>query len=447
MSELTVTVGRVAGFEGYPLPYDVHDAKTAKLLHKGVIEVGKSISLPISGGGRCRVTLSLAGRPSIQKTSRATTAGRENVTFLLAGELEASSCLEVGYAAPSILLFPAGSDGSQPAEPFELSSLGPDPFLQNNPFSRESLSQGGTSFIPIGRVGYRSFWTPTSSFFQERRLKAPSVPFALRPFVQLWKLSATGAWSVDPDSVEHVTDLPNRQRSIQVPAGASYCLEVGSPGGPNYFTYLPPGPLSVEARLRGAPGRGSDQVEIELGFRPSPLARSLLEYMRAGALLDAHRISQSVVCDSVRKLEKNSVLVLAYLRLRVGVACTDDWLGKLTAIGEPSPDVRVIRGWQALRSDPPNPALSQRWMVEAALDTTPPVYSEGLRLLIDGLQLLSNLVKVKKRQRLEDALTRVRVWGGATDWGRMLTTVVGNHPAEPLPGYRAVAELLPEVFH
>jgi len=51
------------------------------------------------------------------------------------------------------------------------------------------------------------------------------------------------------------------------------------------------------------------------------------------------------------------------------------------------PDAQVIEGWRHLRGDPPALSPAQEAFVAAGLHTRPPVYAEGLRLLIDGLQL------------------------------------------------------------
>jgi hypothetical protein len=238
----SIIIDPVPGFEGCLFPYNVYDAKTATPLCEGVIEVGTSVTLPIANRGRCRVSVSLPGRSSVQKASRAVRGSDQKVEFSLARELEPESRMKSAVAAPSVLLSPAGSDLFGPGNPLELSTLGPDPFLQENPFSRDSPSRGGTSFIPISTGGgrHRSFVVNRSFSGRAVRPRPPSVPYTLRPFVRLWKFSTTGSWSVDPDSVERVTDLPDTQRSVQILEDTRFCLEVGSPGGPNHFVHFLP---------------------------------------------------------------------------------------------------------------------------------------------------------------------------------------------------------------
>jgi hypothetical protein len=69
-----------------------------------------------------------------------------------------------------------------------------------------------------------------------------------------------------------------------------------------------------------------------------------------------------------------------------------------------------------------------------------------LRLLIDGLELFADAVEIDRHPRLGEALERVRNWGGAANWDRVLTTLIGLAPDHSLPGTRAAVPILREVL-
>jgi Restriction Enzyme Adenine Methylase Associated len=94
-------------------------------------------------------------------------------------------------------------------------------------------------------------------------------------------------------------------------------------------------------------------------------------------------------------------------------------------------DGPVIRGWQLLRGATARPGETPRQRFLQAADRGLPIFSNGLRLLIDGL-------KVVDRDRHDDrevaaAITRMGDYAAVTDWSRTVLTFTGNDPDSPTP--------------
>ena len=92
-------------------------------------------------------------------------------------------------------------------------------------------------------------------------------------------------------------------------------------------------------------------------------------------------------------------------------------------------DGPVIRGWQLLRGATARPGETPRQRFLQAADRGLPIFSEGLRLLIDGLKVVS-------RDRHDDsevaaAITRMGDYATVTDWSRTVLTFTGDDPGSP----------------
>jgi hypothetical protein len=384
MSDLTITVEPVAGFEGYPLACAVHDPKELGLLHQGVIRVGESKRVPLPTMAECRVRIYLPSRRVVQKRSAATSDGGQQVTFQLADDLRAERRKNAPVEAPFILVPPGGSGQLALSETPAAFLLGPDPFLVENPVRPENSALEASTFPDLPASGdnwQRNYRVTPSPMVGSRTYEQPGVPFVLRPFVRLWKrVPGQPHWRVDPASCELVTDGAKGQRRLTTTSLAQYCLEIGTPSGPNSFVYLPPAPLSAEIWAQGPPLPGVNQPPVELRLRSQPLADLVLAYSRAGALGEARAVAEVSTPKSPDAAGANTALVLAYFCLRIlELDRVENWLNQLIELLEiPEAyrgDIHVIEGWQTLRSEHPDVSAAQDAFVRAGLDGSPPVYT------------------------------------------------------------------------
>jgi hypothetical protein len=97
------------------------------------------------------------------------------------------------------------------------------------------------------------------------------------------------------------------------------------------------------------------------------------------------------------------------------------------------PDAAVIHGWQLLRTAGEGGRGLARTRLLQAAERGLPVMTEGLRLLIDGLQIFADNARAGEQpdEQVEDALERLRRYATAADWNQRLTTFYGADPDNP----------------
>ncbi|MDN5941903.1 MAG: hypothetical protein L0H94_08485 [Nitrospira sp.] len=147
-------------------------------------------------------------------------------------------------------------------------------------------------------------------------------------------------------------------------------------------------------------------------LRTQPFADLLLAYISIGAIIEARMVAAKVLEKSDQMRGTNAVLVLGYFYLRcLELEQVQALLHKLDEMRGHLPDAQVIRGWCRLRGDPSALLSAQEAFVAAGLHIHPPVYTEGLRLLIDGLELFCSADGIERHPRLFEAAERVRTCG------------------------------------
>ncbi len=179
---------------------------------------------------------------------------------------------------------------------------------------------------------------------------------------------------------------------------------------PNGVTVTPPLSLSVaqtsgerlELRVPGDVRRiwaradvVRDQSSIALSVRLStaePAADAIVGYMHRGDLASAEVMAEWVEesRDLLRGKMENpyAACVGAYLLLRLGrFDEMRDWARNLANAFSAIPDGPVIWATQLQRESPASVAEIRTYLLRA-VDAGLPVFSEGLRLLMDGLRLL-----------------------------------------------------------
>lgn len=165
-----------------------------------------------------------------------------------------------------------------------------------------------------------------------------------------------------------------------------------------------------------------------------PAIETLRGYIARGNVELAHGIAPNVLAE--RKLQAKMaaprVAALgAYFLLRVGdFERLHNWPDNLTNWQPWLPDGPVIAAWQRLRSTDPDLPEVRRLLLEAERRGMP-IYTEGVRLLKDGLELFAN--DIEADWDVEEPRRRVEAYAMAMDWAKSETTYAGYAPDDPRP--------------
>ncbi len=284
-------------------------------------------------------------------------------------------------------------------------------------------------------------------------------PRYLSAWVQLWRRNTTG-WSPteprldlagcswDNDAVHLTLDLGRHQ----------YLLQVGAPGvAPLLTTLLGMGTTEVVVRPIVEPDRHPVEVAVTpasaeaatlLGYfgggavtavnamiATNPLLERLVEGQGLYNVAPGHHPSPASLAESVlyRKVnDPNTAALGGYHLLRTGeLQRLHSWPANLADWMHWMSDGPVIRGWQLLRGATARPGETPRQRFLQAAHRGLPIFSDGLRLLIDGLKVVS-------RGRHDDsevaaAITRIGDYAAVTDWSRTVLTFTGDDPDSPTP--------------
>ena len=244
-----------------------------------------------------------------------------------------------------------------------------------------------------------------------------------------------------------VSEHPLRLRMIQV----------GGEAVPWRLISFPPTPKEVQILLR--PTRTPTSLDGGLAAKvvsTDMQTESLSYYLRSGALESASAVSR-VVMEEAEELEflgtgappeakEAEELLRGKLRNPFGAAVGGYYLLQIRDFERmhnwPNnfanwlpwlPDGAVIHAWQLLLTAGIEYRSNARERLLQAWSRGLPVYSQGLRLLIDGLELFENS---RRRENVDDkavenALEEIRVYAEAVDWNQRLTTFYGPDPKSP----------------
>lgn len=265
-------------------------------------------------------------------------------------------------------------------------------------------------------------------------LAPPPPPPSRRPtrplFARLWLGSLTASWNgnveVDPTGAVVV--------GLYEGPGP-YSIQVGGPDVAWRTVRLPP---SYGAQLTVA--RSDDETGFDDGVHvsvtgTSRLAASMFGYLATGQL-DAAQVAAPDLVDGAKRLfqEKMSspegAAAAGYFLLRAGEQETvGDWPANFANWFGWLPDASIIHAWQLLRRPGvPERDLARSRLLDAARAGVP-IYTEGLRLLFQGLQLFA--AEDDADAEIGSALADIRAYAAACDWDVVHTTYWAARPDAP----------------
>lgn len=167
--------------------------------------------------------------------------------------------------------------------------------------------------------------------------------------------------------------------------------------GSYYLFCWPPSrqPSLTFAPDLNAPGdNGPGERLLVSASHHSSKSTALFDYMRRGALDQARRItpdwlqtSESLLAGKVN--DPMSAILGAYVLLRLGNREKENWMLNLASWFKRLPDGAIIYGWSRLKAG--DAKMAAQWF-HTALRRGLPMYTEGVRLLSEGLAYLHRLL-------------------------------------------------------
>jgi hypothetical protein len=216
-------------------------------------------------------------------------------------------------------------------------------------------------------------------------------------------------------------------------------LQIGTGMAQPRMTAIPAGGATVV--LRPVPRCDDDAAELAVDIdvdAGTPEARSVLSYLSNGDLERAQIVGNDLLlahpADDDR-LDLTTALLGAYYLL----ACRDmDRLDHLVKARVSSwaawlPDCAVIAAWRCLRQDQPDAEQAREQLVVAARCGLP-IYTRGLRLMVDGLRMIE-ADEALCNEAARWAGKRLRKFASVANWRARFTTFFAAHPDRPInPG-------------
>lgn len=188
---------------------------------------------------------------------------------------------------------------------------------------------------------------------------------------------------------------------------------------------VPPFPQSGMVLVRSDSNNAGHPVRA-LVQGGDPRADALLSYLTLGAFADARTISASisdVELDEIlgqKRRDPASAVVAAYFQLRAGTTVRTHWVQNLADQFPMIPDGAVQHGWCLLRQPSPDNLTARKYFLIAAQRGIP-MYSYGVRLLYDGLNLLAE--RFSGDVEIASAFRAVRRIAAAIDWKASVTSL------------------------
>ncbi len=252
---------------------------------------------------------------------------------------------------------------------------------------------------------------------------------------QRWELKQ-GVWTATDDiPIKNVSiDEVGETYTFYVPE-AMQVLELQVPGKASCFVSLPP-VSEIICMIKIAEGPENVVPELDISIStPNKKAQVLLSLITSGDMARAKSLSS--VKDAAELLyskmrDPAAAAIGGYFLLKTGeLEKMHDWANNLADWFPWMPDGAIIHAWQVIQQGGPDlniKAIRDR-LIEA-VNRGIPVYTEGLRLLYDGLTMLSFEFK-QQDETVEQAFARIKQYMAYADMSQETTTFTGIYPDHP----------------
>ena len=292
------------------------------------------------------------------------------------------------------------------------------------------------------------------------RQEAYSVNEAL-PNIQFWLHRTYADWELFPYNPQQNTNLfahiensyfdpsvrqddANALASIGINTNSQwrwnlgqFWLQVSGLNYPSKFVALPPSDhMRILLVLDDTPGQDQDPLNVVVDGG-NPQAEALLGFLNNRDFASARVIGEDVIKSAEALLydkqqDPASAAIGGYYLLTAGkLDRLHDWTNNLANWIPWMPDGAVIHAWHLLRQTRPDEFQARARLIEAASRGVP-LYTKGLRLLFDGLNIMKRRTDGTDEE-LNLALERISPYAVAADWTTPTTTFFGQTPSDPNP--------------
>jgi hypothetical protein len=202
-----------------------------------------------------------------------------------------------------------------------------------------------------------------------------------------------------------------------------YALEMNGHQSGSKITLLPPGDfLFCWLNISSRDNRLENPIEITVAT-DNLMAEAMLTQLTQGPISEATAVWSIEEAISIFTSEYEHFTELAaagYYLVRSGIT-VDDLKHNLEYKLRWIPDMCVIYAWMQYK-DASNLNLFHDFLIEA-VDNGLPVYTEGLRLLYEGLEMLASS-RATRNRKVTRALSLVRQYVEKIDWSQETTTLI-----------------------
>lgn len=289
-------------------------------------------------------------------------------------------------------------------------------------------------------------WLAWQHFLGELPSKTDAAPVQITiptTWLSLWEFQH-GQWNVLP--TDSWLDWQQQDENVimcqlnQWRPKRLRMIQVGGAEIPWRLSALPPTPEPIQILIR--PSRNPTALNGGLVLKVASLdyaAETLAHYLRSGSLKAADFISQDVVAQAEEQLQNKlqnpmgAAIGGYYLLQTREFEKLHNWPNNFANWIDWLPDGAVIHAWQLLYQAGEQGRPQARERLLQASQRGLPVFPEGLRLLIDGLELFATHAAAAgdSDNEVEQELKKVRHYASAVNWLQRTTTFTGPSPTEP----------------
>jgi hypothetical protein len=176
---------------------------------------------------------------------------------------------------------------------------------------------------------------------------------------------------------------------------------------------------------------------VNIRVESNSTGQTLLNHMHRGNLYLAQIVSTPALQEAERLLQMKlqnpiEATIGAYFLLKTrNFDRMHTWAKNLANWFEDISDGSIIHAWQLLDQDPSDTDIDEaRKRLLGAVDKPLPYFTQGLRLLYDGLTLFDDDSNGKDAD-IRVALEKIRTYAQSANWSTFTTTYSGAHPREP----------------
>ena len=214
-------------------------------------------------------------------------------------------------------------------------------------------------------------------------------------------------------------------------------LELRTPGRDSIFVCLPP-QHTLDILITAGEGPLSKVPDLDVCITTTNYkAQSLISLISAGDINKARTLITAKEAEQLlfqKMADPASAAIGGYFLLKTGdLELMHDWAKNLANRFEWFPDGLVLHAWQLIQDKSQADGIPNNTIKKLLLEAVRrgvPVYTEGLRLLYEGINMIA-FEEEHSDLEVSSACTLVRKYVDAADMGRDTTTFIGSAPDKP----------------